>query len=354
VNGDGYDDVIIGAYGYDSGSLTDAGAAYIHHGCVDADGDGACVGGDLSLPQDCDDADPTIGELRTVYADLDGDGLGTGASFEACMGTGSYADNAEDCDDTDAAIGALVSGYIDADGDGLGVPPLVEACAGTWSPVSNNGDCDDADPAVGGRVRQWTDLDGDGYGNPARWVTTCPGAPGSADNGRDCDDTRSDVNPEAPEVCDGGGSDEDCDGLLDDADPSVDPSTFAAVYPDADGDGFGDASAEPGACEAPAGHVADGGDCDDGDGEVHPGAEDVPGDGVDQDCDGVDPAEDPSDDAPAEEDPSADAPSAEAPSAESPSDEAPAKSGCSTAPASPLPWLAALLAVTARARRRRG
>ena len=32
VNGDGYDDVIIGAPGYDSGSLTDAGAATIHHG----------------------------------------------------------------------------------------------------------------------------------------------------------------------------------------------------------------------------------------------------------------------------------------------------------------------------------
>jgi MYXO-CTERM domain-containing protein len=178
-------------------------------------------------------------------------------------------------------------------------------------------------------VRQWTDLDGDGYGNPARWVTTCPGTPGRVDNSLDCDDTRADVHPSAAEVCDGGGTDEDCDGLLDDADPSVDPSTFAAVYPDVDGDGFGDASAEPGACEAPAGYVSDNTDCDDGDAGVHPAAEEVPGDGVDQDCDGVDPSE-------------------------APSDDAPAKSGCSTAPASPLPWLAALLALPALARRRRG
>jgi hypothetical protein len=37
--------------------------------------------------------------------------------------------------------------------------------------------------------------------------------------------------------------------------------------------------------------VADGGDCDDGEAGVHPEAEEVPGDGVDQDCDGVDAAE---------------------------------------------------------------
>jgi MYXO-CTERM domain-containing protein len=90
--------------------------------------------------------------------------------------------------------------------------------------------------------------------------------------------------------------------------------------------------------------VADGGDCDDGDAGVHPAADEVPGDGVDQDCDGVDAAEDPEEEHP----------SAESPSDEDPSDDAPAKSGCSTAPASPLPWLAALLAVPALARRRRG
>jgi MYXO-CTERM domain-containing protein len=382
VNGDGYDDVIIGEPWYDPDPGlwgNGVGAAYVHHGCVDGDGDGAWVGGDLSLPQDCDDADPTIGEPRTLYVDADGDGLGSEAPVESCVVSPGMSENADDCDDADAAIGALVSGYVDADGDGLGVLPRVELCEGTWSHADNADDCDDADPSIGAEVLQWADFDGDGFGDQPDRAWACPGTPGWADNGRDCDDTRSDVNPEAPEVCDGGGSDEDCDGLLDDADPSVDPSTFAAVYPDADGDGFGDASLEPGACEAPAGHVADGGDCDDGDAGVHPTAEEVPGDGVDQDCDGVDAAEDPAeddpadddpadddpadddpadddpaDDDPADDDPAEDDPSDEAPSEDAPSDDAPAKSGCTTAPASPPPWLAAMLALPALRRRRRG
>jgi MYXO-CTERM domain-containing protein len=214
-------------------------------------------------------------------------------------------------------------------------------------------DCDDTDATVGGATTLYVDADGDGHGGPTP-VTGCPGDPGYAAAPDDCDDTSAAISPAAAERCDDADTDEDCDGLADDADPSVDPSGFRLYFADGDGDGFGDGGALVSACDQPAGHVSDNTDCDDGDAGVHPAAEDVPGDGVDQDCDGVDAAEDPSDDAPAEEDPSAEAPSAEAPSAESPSDEAPAKSGCSTAPASPLPWLAALLAVPALARRRRG
>jgi hypothetical protein len=59
-------------------------------------------------------------------------------------------------------------------------------------------------------------------------------------------------------------------------------------WPDGDGDGFGD-SVQPawsGCGPAPAGWAADVGDCDDTDDTVHPGARDVPYDGVDADCDG--------------------------------------------------------------------
>ncbi|GAB4210992.1 MAG: hypothetical protein OHK0013_32240 [Sandaracinaceae bacterium] len=56
-------------------------------------------------------------------------------------------------------------------------------------------------------------------------------------------------------------------------------------YRDADGDGFG--AGEPvSACAQPAGHVRQGGDCDDGDAAAAPGAAEVC-DGSDDDCDGA-------------------------------------------------------------------
>jgi hypothetical protein len=61
------------------------------------------------------------------------------------------------------------------------------------------------------------------------------------------------------------------------------PGTF---YRDADGDAHGDASRPRGTCDGstPAGYVAAASDCDDTDGDVHPGAEEVCN-GVDDDCD---------------------------------------------------------------------
>ena len=59
-----------------------------------------------------------------------------------------------------------------------------------------------------------------------------------------------------------------------------------AFYEDLDEDGFGGASLEPGCCP-PVGAVLNDLDCDDGDGSMHPGANDMEDDGIDQDCDGV-------------------------------------------------------------------
>lgn len=60
-------------------------------------------------------------------------------------------------------------------------------------------------------------------------------------------------------------------------------------YPDADGDAYGDAAAAAlEAEEAPEGYVGNNSDCNDSDASINPGAEDIPDDGIDQDCDGVD------------------------------------------------------------------
>ena len=68
------------------------------------------------------------------------------------------------------------------------------------------------------------------------------------------------------------------------------PSDTACVerqgWLDEDGDGFG---SEPVAgCDLPPGAVELDGDCDDGDATIHPTADEVPYDGLDQDCDGED------------------------------------------------------------------
>jgi hypothetical protein len=68
------------------------------------------------------------------------------------------------------------------------------------------------------------------------------------------------------------------------------PEAKIDVYPDADGDGFGDATAAPiEVCEnaIPSGFVAIAGDCNDANADINPGASEVCGNGIDEDCSGV-------------------------------------------------------------------
>ena len=114
-------------------------------------------------------------------------------------------------------------------------------------------------------------LDGDGDG-------TTTGQLG----GDDCDDTDPDIGPGADEVCDG--VDNDCDGLVDAEDDDIVDALEG--HPDGDGDGYGDDAVTILTCDLS--DLSDvGGDCNDMDEQVNPGADEVCGDGLDNDCDGT-------------------------------------------------------------------
>jgi hypothetical protein len=309
---------------------------------ADADGDGhadpyapveACEApaGHLPDADDCDDREPEVypdadercdevdndcdGAIdedvaRTWWADLDGDGHG-GAELpqSACDMPTGYAAESDDCDDTDGTVfpdapercndldddcdGTVdepdavdaATWYTDTDADGYGDPDVTSrACEGAPGTSAVAGDCDDTDPARNPDTAWYLDYDADSYGNAAWVLRQCEAPAGYVAASSDCDDTRGDVNPGAAERCND--LDDDCDGLVDDADsPVTGTSTW---YADADGDGFGDPSRPLAACDRPSGYVGDDGDCADADASVSPAGAEAWYDGVDGDCDGDD------------------------------------------------------------------
>ncbi len=279
-----------------------------------------------------DDCDGQVDEGATItyYADADGDGYGDlSTPAEACKPPEGYVSNALDCNDADPAVspgaleqcngkddncnGAVDEGilsvfYADADGDGYGdASSTLEDCAPPEGYVANDADCRDDDPTIypgaeevcngkdedcdsvadeGVTPTWYRDADGDGHGTSEAATDACEAPAGYVAVADDCDDTRADVGPDMTEVCDPADLDENCNGLADDADPSVDTYTQSVFYQDADGDGYGDPTTFGKWCEQPQGHVDDHTDCDDSDPKVHPGATETCNN-IDDDCDGT-------------------------------------------------------------------
>ena len=228
----------------------------------DADGDGfSTCGGD------CDDADPAVHPAATEHLD----GVDNDCDATIDDGTVAYDDDGDgyseqdgDCDDTaaDTYPGAmeLLDGRdndcdgqvddgtegLDDDGDGF---------------AESGGDCDDGDPSIhpaAPELEDGLDNDCDGVADEGTAAYDDDGD-GTSENGGDCHDGDPDVGPGAAEVANG--IDDDCDTLVDED----------TDWYDDDGDGFTEA----------------GGDCDDDDADVSPADEEVEGNGLDDDCDGV-------------------------------------------------------------------
>ena len=77
-----------------------------------------------------------------------------------------------------------------------------------------------------------------GYGDLGYYIPACVIQFGTVENSDDCNDSDDTIHPDAVEVCDD--VDNNCDGLTDDDDPTVDSSTQSTFYLDYDADGFGD------------------------------------------------------------------------------------------------------------------
>lgn len=195
----------------------------------------------------------SVADTEPTATDADGDG---------------YVTNAEggtDCDDGNASIN----------------PAAQEVCDETG--IDENCDGQAEAPAT-----YYGDADRDGYGDDNSTTQSCNTPPDSAFTGGDCDDNNEFVNPSAQEVCDADNVDEDCDGLSDDADDSVEEAGKTNYFLDSDLDGFGSDDAVIRYCDVQPGAVTNTDDCEDGDASVNPDGTEVLCDGVDQDCDGRD------------------------------------------------------------------
>lgn len=223
-------------------------------------------------PEVCDDLDNNCDgfidedlEQFTYYFDEDADGYGeVMRDTQTCYNVPpmGFVVPSTDCNDQDAAIN----------------PAAIEFC----DDIDNN--CDgqiDEDLQL---YTYYLDADSDSYGDDAISIQICYDVPaiGYVVDNTDCVDDDSAINPAAVEICDD--IDNNCDGQVDEDLP------LFKYYLDNDKDGFGDASEEIEICYdmPPIDYVIGNTDCDDSNANINPASTDIPDNGIDEDCSGVD------------------------------------------------------------------
>lgn len=323
---------------------------------VDGDGDGfgamgtgvsSCTvqAGRVTNGSDCNDADSTVKPgapercngndddcdgmpddgltFTAYYADMDGDGFGTGAALSACQSVAGRVTNSNDCNDGDSTVKpgapercngsdddcdgtpddglAFADYYVDGDGDGFGQSGSTaqRACLPVAGRVTNATDCNDGNSAIrpgmtetcnqiddncmggideGLATQSWyPDGDSDGRGRlGAQAVLRCNAPTGHVSSNDDCNDLNASIRPGAVEVCNG--LDDNCDML-------VDNGAMAQNYwVDGDSDGFGQAGSTPqNSCSPISGWVTNSGDCNDANPAIKPMATEVCN-GLDDNC----------------------------------------------------------------------
>jgi hypothetical protein len=220
---------------------------------------GKCGASNCSAPlENCD-----MSLDGSCEVDLSTDAQNCSACGQAC----SFANAASACDNSACVLAACNMNYQDCNKD------PVDGCeSNSHVDASNCGSCGKACSFPNG-------------------VPACAGgscvlqgcAAGYKDanaNAGDGCELKCPVFPTSAEICNG--LDDDCDGVIDNG------LTLRAFYPDADGDGFADASGMPvQACAAPAGYAPVNGDCDDASAARSPAVPEVCGDNLDNNCNGI-------------------------------------------------------------------
>jgi len=209
----------------------------------------------VTLPFD-DDDDPDTPPLQRAF-------------LYAAGGRPDNTDGVDYLNTVERAEIDLLTGELipsgDTDGDWNLEPELLQVPRAWFALVTSQGRMEN--PSGGGEPPQrCDDVDGDGYED-----IECGGS--------DCDDLDPEIHPGADEIC-GDGIDQDCDGQ----DTPCDCTT------DADGDGFISAADCGGSDCCDSGDESSPGCSPENAADIHPGAEDTCEDGIDQDCDGIDPA----------------------------------------------------------------
>ncbi|MCB9669568.1 MAG: hypothetical protein H6734_08870 [Alphaproteobacteria bacterium] len=244
---------------------------------TDADADGffsRAVGGN-----DCDDSDPEVrpGAREIWYDGVDQDCSG-GSDFDQDKdGLLASAYGGTDCDDTDRTVRATPQiWHADCDGDGLVGSVEVPACDRPTTLAVCDGQ-----PAAAWRLDGVIDCDDADASVPAAEETWYDGVDQDCDGGNDYDADGDGFVPDAwLAVAPPGSVGGDCD----DADPTVWPGAVDPPFDDVDSACDGDVfehDRDRDGFEPPL-------DCDDLAAFVHPAAVEVWYDGVDQDCDGAD------------------------------------------------------------------
>lgn len=170
---------------------------------------------------------------------------------------------------TAGAVRLRVYGVTSDDGDGMDDPGVTQERNDAFgkSELTLGVGCD--------LVTYYYDGDMDGYGEVE--LLSCDPPTGYVLQGGDCADDNPAVNPGAAEEC--SFADENCDG------ERMAPPGF---YRDVDGDGYGEASdIVVDTCILPEGYATEGGDCAPNDPGIHPGAIELPGNVVDDNCNGM-------------------------------------------------------------------